>query len=264
MADASDDLGIPMKPVPPGRSGSQCSGQGPPTMPPRATGSGARGRGDSRSGGAAPTRRFGYSAEAQRSRRPQADRRPRDHALGRDHLLRQADRRGQRRGQPDQLPRCRYRRERSVQGFRVDRGSRDPRPLRRQSRRPQAALDQGERTRLRDDSLRPDRDRVRRPDLGRHPGPAASRAGRGHGGRGDRPRGEADPRFLRRLRRAASAAARWAGDQPKPPARRRRRVPRSARPARSWRHSDRDRRRRNPDIPAVRALHTYRPCRISQ
>ena len=208
MADASDDLGIPMKPARPAGTGSERPGKAhdDPAARPR---SGARRRCDSRPGAAPPPRRAGCSAAAQRHRGPQADGRPRDHPFGRDHLLRQADHRGQRRGQPQQLPRCRDRRERAVQGLGLDRGSRDPGPLRRQSGGPQAAVDQGQRAGLGDDSLRPDRDRVRRADLGRRPGaaghpsrPSSWRTWRACASRADP--GFRPPRrwFDRRLRRA--------------------------------------------------------------
>jgi hypothetical protein len=81
-------------------------------------------------------------------------------------------------------------------------GSRDPGPFRRQSGGPQAPPDQGERAGVGHDPLRPDRDRVRRPDLRRRPGATVS------GARRD-PRGHTE-RARRELTRHSAAASRRA------------------------------------------------------
>ena len=160
MSDAPDDLGIPKKPsatIPaerartehartehdggagarprrarrarPRRVPSRARRTAPPPRPlPR--------RGCCRMGGPLALR-----LAPQRRRSAQADRRPRDHAVGRDKLLRQADRRRQRRSQSAELQRGRARRIGSVQGLGDDRRDRGARPLRGQSDRAQAAAD---------------------------------------------------------------------------------------------------------------------------
>ena len=187
MAELPDDLGIPMKPArPPGQPATVAPlSRNAAPVPPRHARRGAPcRRGCGASGRCAPAcaragRRagaVGCRAAAQRNRCAHADRRPRDLALGRDQLVQQAGRRGQRRSQSAELPRCRHLRDGAVQGLRFDRRGRGARPLRRQSDGPQAAPDPRDRPGHRHDPLRSDRDRMRRPDLGRHPGAAARRA----------------------------------------------------------------------------------------
>ena len=242
MADAPDDLGIPMKPA---RSSgaaarrSRRSSRAPAPVPPRAP---DPPRPASAARPAEPLRRPGdrrrrAGAAPQRGRGPQADRRPRDLAVGRDHLLRQADRRGQRRGEPAELPRCRHRRIGAVQGLGDDRRGRGARPLRGQSDRPQAAVDPRHRPRFRARSATA-RSRsnaaARSPATSRRRPPATTpRSSRDAAARAAESRRNAD------ARRGAGAASPAAA-----------RAPRSARPARSWRRSGTDRRRRRPGNPA--------------
>ena len=183
--DSSDDLGIPMKPARPAGPARRTRRQGADHAAARPRSGAAGRRGPPAAGVAAAARRAAGGGATQRRRGAQTDRRPRDHNVRRGHLLRHADRRGQRRGEPDQLPRRRGCRERSVQGVGGDRGSGDPRPFRGQPRCAQAADDPRDRAGLGDDPLRPDRDRVWRADLGRHPGAARQRTARGHGERDD-------------------------------------------------------------------------------
>ena len=193
MSDAPDDLGIPMKPArnipderarpernvaPLGPRRATAAAPGTPADPPRAAQE-ARGRPISaRARPAGRCRRPRRCRAPQRRRSAQADRRPRDLAVRRDQLLRQADHRRQRRSQSAELPRCRARRIGPVQGLGDDRRDRGARPLRGQSDRAQAPLIRATGTGFRHDPLRPDRDRVRRPDLGRHTGHRRQRAAR--------------------------------------------------------------------------------------
>ena len=103
MANSSDDLGIPMKPARPAGPPVAPAARAP-TMPPRAPdlarpGDGVRLPPEL----PATTRRAAGGGATQRRRGAETDRRPRDHNVRRGHLLRHADRRGQRRGEPDQL-----------------------------------------------------------------------------------------------------------------------------------------------------------------
>ena len=130
MADASDDLGIPMKPVhrPAGRRprpGRRRCRRAPRIWRARAKRFAPR-----------PPRRPGDPAP--QPRRGEAE--VRKLTVGREITLSgeinscdQLVDRGQCRGQSDQLPRHRDRRDGLVQGLGGDRGSRDPRPLRGQS-----------------------------------------------------------------------------------------------------------------------------------
>ena len=205
MSDAPDDLGIPMRPAR-NNSGQNAPGQNAtvaplsraaspvparPADPMRAAQEALR-PADS---GPRPTATLAGSslpasplaggplarAAPQRQRSAQADRRPRDHAVRRDKLVRQACRRRQRRSQSAELHRGRTRRIGSVQGLGDDRRDRRARPLRGHSDRAQAAGDPRHRAGVGHDPLRPDRDRVRRPDFGRRTGECRRRAARDAG-----------------------------------------------------------------------------------
>ena len=192
MADASDDLGIPMKPARPwarGRAGAQWPGKAPDDAAARAR-SGARRRDDAIRP-AEPIRRPGEPATQPR----RSDGEVRKLTVGREITLSgeitSCDKLIIEGSVEANLNNCRdveIAETGLFKGYRLDRGSRDPGPFRRQSGGSQAASDKGERAGVGHDPLRPDRNRVRRPDLRGCPSPALSRARRVHARRGERAR----------------------------------------------------------------------------
>ena len=202
MADASDDLGIPMKPARPmGPGVGPGAGPGtnpgpngpakPPTMPPRSPDL-ARAGETMAIRPAEPIRRPGDPA----ARRPN-DGEVRKLTVGREITLSgeitSCDKLIIEGSVEANLNNCRdveIAEIGAVQRYRLDRGSRNPGPFRRQSGGSKAAPDQGERAGVGHDPLRPDRDRVRRPDLRRRPGAAFSRSRRDPRGRDERTRRE--------------------------------------------------------------------------
>ena len=199
MADASDDLGIPMKParpmgpgVNPGTSPGPNGPAKPPTMPPRSPDL-ARAGETMAIRPAEPIRRPGDPAAQPRRN----DGEVRKLTVGREITLSgeitSCDKLIIEGSVEANLNNCRdveIAELRALQRHRLDRGSRDPGPLRRQPGGPQAPPDQGERAGVGHDPLRPDRDRVRRPDLRRRPGAARIRARRDPRGHAERPRRE--------------------------------------------------------------------------